>query len=80
MTRTIHFANLVGVVFDDDMNVRKHEFTVADVDTSSKKSLIRRAKKETGIDFDTVKCVREYDELWECSTAEFLSVAHRVEK
>lgn len=80
MTRTIHFANLVGVVVDDEMNVRKHDFTMADVDTSSKKALIRRAKKETGIDFDTVKCVGEYDELWECSTAEFLSVAHRVEK
>lgn len=80
MTRTIHFANLVGVIFDEDMNVLKHEFTVADVDTSSKKALIRRAKKETGFDFDTVKCVSEYDELWECSTAEFLSVAHKVEK
>lgn len=80
MTRTIHFANLVGVVFDDDMNVRKHEFTLADVDTTSKKAMIRRAKKETGIEFDTVKCVSEYDELWECSTAEFLSVAHKVEK
>lgn len=80
MTRTIHFANLACVLFDEDMNVMKRVITVADVDTTSKNAMIRRAKKETGIDFDTVKCVSEYDELWECSTAEFLSVAHKVEK
>lgn len=79
-TRTIHIVEVAAISVNvSDMTMHSENVKLVEVDASNNKAL-KKELERLGYACDMVKVIREFEELYECTVEEFLSVAHKSEK